>query len=245
MLAGNVSRIVQGQSIDFLYRARRYAEAEAALSKYIESWPKDSWAHCKLARVYLKLEDGDKAIAAATRAMAVAPDDADSCRVLAWAFHLTRQPERATPLAREALRLRPADVENYNLLAWILAVAGDYPQCREIVERGLGLDPRHEGLWAAHARALMSRREWAKAVPLLHKALEFGCGRFFNSWALSVCYYHLKHYDRAEELLAGAMRANPHHPSAQDLHRELRFRRTPQGRLIRLLFRNRKSFLPD
>jgi len=66
-----------------------------------------SWGHNLLARVYLWKREHEQALAEAERALALAPNDAESYATLAYILSYAGQPKKAIAVMEQALRLNP------------------------------------------------------------------------------------------------------------------------------------------
>src|SRR5689334_20824842 len=104
--------------IDQLFSARRYDDAERLLNQIVASGGADVWVFIKLARVYQKKGDLQKALTASRDALKCDPGSAKAHQILAWSLHFTDDYAGARKEAELALQIDPNDVENYNALAW-------------------------------------------------------------------------------------------------------------------------------
>jgi tetratricopeptide (TPR) repeat protein len=163
---------------------------------------------------------------------------------LAWSLHFAGKSVEAQREAEIALTINPADIETYNTLAWVLSKAKRFQECIDVVDRGLKLNPTHSGLWNAKARALIDLSEWQKAIEVLNAAQNIDCDKFFTNAALGACYYSLHDYMNAERYMKTALSIHPHSQSAQDIYREIKFRKTWLGRVWRTVFPKQVPIMP-
>lgn len=232
------------KAIDILFSAKRYDDAERLLQNVLSTGGADAWAYGKLARIYIKKGDAEKAVGFSKEAVKAEPESADPHRILAWSLHFRGDSIEAQREAETALQISPDDVESYNTLAWVLAKARRFHECIETCDQGLALDGKHAGLWNAKARALCDLGQWQDAIEVLHVAQQIECDKYFPHAALGSCFFHLQDYAKAEDYMKIALSINPHSQTAQELYREIQLRKRWFGRIWREFFPKHFPFLP-
>jgi len=144
----------------------------AAARLAVASDPEDASAHALLALGLAHMEQGREAVEAGRRAVALAPEMAFTHYAHGWAlleYDDSRSAERA---AREALRLDPGPDE-HALLAHAFSRQHRWTEALDMAERGLEVDPEHEGCANFRALALTSLGRVEEAHEALHGSLNF------------------------------------------------------------------------
>ncbi|PWG17161.1 tetratricopeptide repeat-containing sulfotransferase family protein [Salibaculum griseiflavum] len=112
--------------------SRDYAQAHTALKKLLKLAPKNAAAHAEMAQVLGNMQDREKAIQHAKRAVALAPKSPDHLYVLGTLYHQTDRLQEARAAIRKSLALRPDHVQTRLLLATVLRSGGDMDAARTL-----------------------------------------------------------------------------------------------------------------
>jgi putative PEP-CTERM system TPR-repeat lipoprotein len=131
-------------------RAGRFARARSAYEALLTLAPRDRDGLNNLANVLMRLGDPG-ALAAAERALAAYPADADIIDTAAWAAYLAGQKDRALQMLRDARLRAPENPEIRYHLAKVLADSGRGAEARRELEPVLRDDRRFESRTAAQA----------------------------------------------------------------------------------------------
>jgi len=123
-----------------------------------------------LAAAWLDASRPDDALAAAERALALAPDFAEAHRHAAIACHRLHQSERAEAAARAALKLQPRDPQAWNALGAILRRAGKEAAALEAYGRALALRPAFPEALNNLGATLLAQGRAAEAETALEQA---------------------------------------------------------------------------
>jgi Tfp pilus assembly protein PilF len=132
--------------------------------------PDDATAHALLALGLAHLEQGREAVEAGRCAVALAPELAFAHYAHGWALLEHDDMIAAERAAREALRLEP-DADAHALLAQVHIRQRRWQDALDTAERGLNVDPEHQGCGNLRALALTSLGQTAAATSALHEAL--------------------------------------------------------------------------
>ena len=125
-----------------LVLAERFEPAIALLREHLTAHPEDGLGWHRLAGALIGIDDHAAAIEAASRSIAVDPDDAAAHRFRALAYHLLGRDRDSYADAERAVELAPDDHEALTLLAWgALRVDRDATRFRELVQRALSVKP--------------------------------------------------------------------------------------------------------
>ena len=102
------------------------------------------WFHRVLCAVYLRQKQYAPALAAAERAVALGPNEANGYVMLASVLNHTGQPEKAIGLVKKAMRLNPEYSGWYDLtLGWSYALLDRYEEAMAALQSLLKRDPAH------------------------------------------------------------------------------------------------------
>ena len=132
--------------------------------------PDDATAHALLALGLAHLEQGREAVEAGRSAVALAPDLAFAHYAHGWALLEHDDMKAAERAAREALRLEPG-ADAHALLAQVHIRQRRWQDALDTAERGLNVDPEHQGCGNLRALALTSLGQTDAATSVLHEAL--------------------------------------------------------------------------
>jgi adenylate cyclase len=102
------------------------------------------WFHRVLCAVYLRQKQYAPALAAAERAVALGPNEANGYVMLAAVLNSTGQPERAIGLVKKAMRLDPHYPDWYDLtLGWSYILLERYEEAMAALQSLLTRHPDH------------------------------------------------------------------------------------------------------
>jgi TolB-like protein len=147
------------------YTAEGLAAAIEPLERAIELDRDYPAAHATLASLLVErlvnglsadaAADESGAVAAATKALTLAPEDPFILKLVGLAFSYVGDQRRATVCLRKAIGLAPFDFGAWGYLGWPLTATGeaqDLVELRGVLERLLALEPQHPGaaFWHYH-----------------------------------------------------------------------------------------------
>jgi tetratricopeptide (TPR) repeat protein len=158
----------------------------------VKERPDDPTTQIKLATAYMRKQraGGDpsyfeRAEATVRKALALAPNDFEARKMLAWVLGGQHRFEEARRLAKLLFAENPADSWAYGVLADAEAELGDYPAAVETVQKMVDLKPNLSSYSrAAHMRALHGDAEGA--LEAFDLAIEAGSAR--DPEARAWCY---------------------------------------------------------
>jgi tetratricopeptide (TPR) repeat protein len=103
------------QQVELSIARRDTAGAERWLARFLRSEPDSSWSRSLAARTYRSLGQGDRALAAYQRALALAPEDVGTLRALSDLYGAQDKREDQLKLLRQILAITPQakDVREY------------------------------------------------------------------------------------------------------------------------------------
>ncbi|TAL82363.1 MAG: sulfotransferase family protein [Rhodanobacter sp.] len=145
------------------------------------------------------------ALAAADRALALAPSDAQTLDMLGVAFTLNNAHARAAEVFRRAVEADPGDAHGHYNLATSLMFTGDLDAAERELEACVSIQPT---FWKAHATISQLRRQTRqknhleRLQALLDAHPDVGAARELLSMALAKEYEDLNEHARAFEYLA-------------------------------------------
>jgi tetratricopeptide (TPR) repeat protein len=125
-----------------LVSAHRYEAAVPLLHQVIASDPALARPQCLLAQCLLGLGDLRGALAAASTAAALAPDDAWAHRLRSLVLLRMKQRRQALAAAREAVRLAPREPNSYGILVDAELANHHYRRAQAAAEQARELAPR-------------------------------------------------------------------------------------------------------
>ncbi len=157
-------------------------------------------------------EDYRRAEAAYRQALAVDPADAAAMSGLAWVHGGRHEFEQSIRWARKAIELAPDKPGAYGLWGDALVEMGDYDGAFVQYQRMMNLRP-DLAAYSRSAHLLFLTGATEDALMLMQKAISAGGPYAENlAWCrakLALMLYQLGTYDRAEKLLAAALKETP------------------------------------
>lgn len=112
------------------------------------------YSDLELAKIYLKTNQPDKALARAQAEYQRRPQNIDACETLAWALYKNGRAMEAWPLMQTALRTKSQTPERLVRAGLIGIAAGQTAEGAAQIDRGLALKPYLDESLAAEARAV-------------------------------------------------------------------------------------------
>ena len=158
--------------IQFLRLARRFEEAEQAVTAAIELRPDDPDIHAAAAWVASDQDRQDEAVARVERALAIDPRNATALRDRIDFLRLARQFEQAEQAATAAIELRPDDPDIHAAAAWVASDQDQEDEAVTRVERALAIDPRNATALRDRIQFLRWGRRFEEAEQAVTAAIE-------------------------------------------------------------------------
>ena len=154
-------------------------------------------------------DDNDRAIADATEAIRLDPENAGAYETRASAFWMKNDYDRAIADATEAIRLDPKSAWAYRTRAHAYSGKNDYDRAIADATEAIRLDPENAGAYGARAMAYLwikdFGRAFADAIEVIRLAPD-------ASWAYCISaegYFRKKDYDHAIADATQALRLDP------------------------------------
>ena len=120
---------------------RNYPQAQADLESATRADSSSPVPWMKLARFHLEsLLSVESGLAAAQRAVALAPANGEARDLLGWAWYLNRHGDEALAELRQAIALAPRSASAHYHLGVVAAQAGDRETARRALQRAVDLD---------------------------------------------------------------------------------------------------------
>jgi TolB-like protein/Tfp pilus assembly protein PilF len=150
----------------------------------------------------------DRALAAARRAVELAPSSHFAYHALASVLFFRRDLQGFRSAAERTIALNTMDGATVTYVGALLAFAGDWPRGCELVERGLPLNPHRPGwVWLPLFYNAYRRRDYAGALDL---AVKINMpGYFFAQAALAMAHAQLDHMDDARDAVRQLLLVKP------------------------------------
>lgn len=167
--------------------ARDHDEAVRQIDRAIALAPANRHLLCLRAEVLTEMGRRSDAIAAATAACELGPDD-DLCLRQLSNLHVGRAAEdlrRARGLAERLVALRPDDAGHRTHLASILRQLGDVQGAAVHARYALGTRPRDPYVWRYASETMSAARDWTGAIDAVRGAIALapGVGEFHHHLA--------------------------------------------------------------
>lgn len=181
--------------------------------QYADAWAMLGWLHLDAGRYDFSgdnsiLDDYDAALDAASRAVALEPDNTLALKALASILHYRGDFEESERLARRAAALNPNDPDTLAQLGWRLAARGNFEEGIPLLERAIERTPNPPG-WYFHLLAinsLMSGDYEAMLVSARHSAVD---GSPFSQALIAIAAAHLDYREEAIDALVKVSQSKP------------------------------------
>jgi tetratricopeptide (TPR) repeat protein len=150
-------------------------DTDAAIEAYrkaIAQDPTSSYLHLCMARLYLKTNQPEEALAEAQTVVALDPDDVDGYSLLAGIYSASNQIEAAIQAYERVLELDPEREKTRLFLSSLHATSGDYDKAVGILQEMIARKPQSFIGYYYLGRLYAKREQFAEAEASLKKALE-------------------------------------------------------------------------
>ncbi|MEU7903962.1 tetratricopeptide repeat protein [Actinoplanes sp. NPDC049118] len=151
------------------------AAAAAHLEPVLAADPSSAAGWILLARIRLVLDEVDKALEAANRAIALAPEDPRPLAIASRALTLLGQHEEAVTMAYRAVIVEPKNPLWHDRVAWsLLAADRQYADAEQAARTAVGLEPNEAHFYFTHGVTLdaLGHADQARQAFLLSLRLE-------------------------------------------------------------------------
>ena len=203
--------------IDALCGLKRFDDAAELARRVVGLDGANARAWCLLAQAELGRGDNQAALAAATGARSLEPEDEWPHRLAAYAFARLGQQSEAIRSAREAVRLAPSEWQTYVTLAHVLPSSGrSRPEALEAAKRALELAPHETLAHLTYAIVVGAGGRHAEAEAAVRRALELDPQNSAAHNELGRVHLRRARFSRADRLAAAAtmfgtaVQLNPH-----------------------------------
>jgi tetratricopeptide (TPR) repeat protein len=151
------------------------AQAAALLESVLRQDPESAAGWILMARIQLVLDEVDKALDAAGRAIALAPEDPRPLATASRALTLLGRHEEAVTMAYRAVIVEPKNPLWHDRVAWsLLAADRQIADAEQAARTAIGLDPNEAHYYFTHGVTLdaMGHADQARQALLLSLKLE-------------------------------------------------------------------------
>ncbi len=121
-----------------------FREKESALLAAVEQSPGDAALLAQLGDLYFESDDFIQAAVQYEKALALAPDDADTYNDLGLAYHYTGRTPLAVETLRKGIEADPGYQRIWLTLGFVLVSSGQGPQAKEALQRAVELNPTND-----------------------------------------------------------------------------------------------------
>jgi tetratricopeptide (TPR) repeat protein len=167
-------------------------EEAAHLENYLAARPDDQTVQFRLARLYLKEKQYEKARDAFESIYRVKPDLPGLTAELGDVNALLKKLPEAEKYYRLAVSAQPGDAELHRALGQILLNQQKYPEAEKEFRAALQLDSHNREAAIGLAFSLNFQRRYAEAIPLLEKLASAPDADADTFFVLATCYDHLR-----------------------------------------------------
>ena len=146
------------------FRFSRAKEADQWMEKLVTANPKSAKAHSLRGGYLVTIGLGDEALAEASLALELAPDDRDTLRLAVQCSLIKGQIDQARGYAAHGIELYPDNIALYAAVADVEMQAGNYDRAIELLEKGLKVTNRNPYLLDTLAQVLIDSRQLEQAA---------------------------------------------------------------------------------
>ena len=133
---------------EVLLKLNRFAEAEVSLNRAVEISPQRVSAFVVMARLQYTVGDGEKLGTAASKAIALDPDNYLACFYYGvWLMNYQPQVKNGTDYIRKSIELQPRFVQGLKMWGRIVSRDGRWAEAVRTYEKAVAVDPRDEQLF--------------------------------------------------------------------------------------------------
>jgi tetratricopeptide (TPR) repeat protein len=205
---------------DTLLAAGNSKGAEAEYADIRRNAPKVSLGYVKLAELYQRQGEGEKAISEMEQAVKLNPSSDRVLSSLIGLYMDHREYAKGVALCEARIAKNPGDVRSCNLLGRLYAARGDYRKAEETLRKAIASRPDHMDSYMSLGRVYVQEKENRKAIQVYETAL----GRQPDFWAaandlaclISETATSEKGLDKALNLAQKAQAIRPEEPTVWD-----------------------------
>jgi len=198
-----------------LESANRLEDAVAMLLSLLEDDPQNAVAHLRLANVFLRQGQLERALDHCQKALAEEPAAPGLHNVKGMIYSQSQRHDLATKSYRKAIELRPDFPEAHNNLGNLLAAKGDLRSAAKHFQRAIEVDADMAEAHNNLGRLYSMRGKRDQAIQHLQKALHIdpNFAEAFNN--LGTTYALMGDYSRAASFYQKALEKNPKYDEAR------------------------------
>lgn len=172
-----------------LERRDQNEQAKAYLESFLKSDPKNVSAMQQLARIYLKMDKADDAIAQLTKAKQIDKNILTPEVIVAMFYQQKGEKNMAVTYMTKALEKAPRDLNTRLAAAQWSQMINKIDQAISQADAALQLDPKSEAAMLLRGNFALVKKDYAKAIEMYNKILANSPSNFAatNNIALALC----------------------------------------------------------
>jgi tetratricopeptide (TPR) repeat protein len=205
---------------DTLLAAGNWRGAEAEYADIRRKAPKIPLGYVKLAELYQRRGDGERAMSEMEQAVKLNPASDRLLSSLIGLYLYQWKYEKGVALCLDRISKNPKDVQSYNLLGQIYAAQGDYRQAEETLRKAIATRSDHMSSYLSLGRVYIQEGEHRKAIKVYETALarqpDFWAAANDLACLISETAASGKDLDRALALAQKAQALRPDEPTVWD-----------------------------
>ncbi len=203
--------VTRAAQIYQLLAVGQYERAKELAAQQISDAPDDPSSYVALVSVLMRERNHDGAIAAANRAIELAPEWAGAWRMRATALYQAGRFAESEASIIEAIRLEPDDAGAFTFYARLLHVTGKNEKALELVRIALELDPDDDDAQRLYAALLheVHPKRWKISEEAARRAIELNPDDADGYAILGLLVMTRRQFDEAEGLFRTALELEP------------------------------------
>jgi tetratricopeptide (TPR) repeat protein len=205
---------------DTLLAAGNWKGAEAEYADIRRKAPKLPLGYVKLAELYQRRGDVDRAISEMEQAVKLNPASDQLISSMIGLYVHQRKYAKGVALCEARIKKNPRDVGSYNLLGMVYAAQRDYRKAEETLRKAITLSPAHMASYMSLGRIYIQEKENRKAMQVYETALarqpDFWAAANDLACLISETAASAKDLDRALALARKAQALRPDEPTVWD-----------------------------
>ncbi len=198
-----------------------YRSAISQFTKAIGTDAQDGISYSGRALAYLWLNDPDRAMWDARKAVKLMPNDEVASINLGYIYIQLNIPDEAVSEYKRFIAVNPFSYKGYYNLGYSYLISGRFEEAAAAFEQSYKIDPKFIRALNNQAWCYWQLGQYARAVELFEEAILKKPGFLDSLFNVAVCYKAIGRHKEAQERFLDVLRIFPNYPGINQLLQEV------------------------